>query len=129
MHIVPILALALLAGAACAQDADLPTRPAPSAATRPMPATPGNLTREEKRCSAGVRRVERHKEKLTETKRAHEAHRKVAASCGSARTCERAAHREKTLDARARREESQLAKLEAEARSLCAAVVPTPQPR
>ncbi len=93
-----------------------------------MPATPGNLTREEKRCNAGLRRVDRHKEKLAETKRVHETHRKVAASCGSARSCERAAHREKTLDARERREVSQLAKLEAEARRplRCAGAAPGP---
>jgi hypothetical protein len=120
------LACALLAGAAAAQ-ADPPSLP--PAAARPVPATPGNLTREEKRCNAGLRRVDRHKEKLAETKRAHEAHRAVAASCGTARTCERAAHREKTLDARERREESQLAKLEAEARILCAEVPPAPRPR
>jgi hypothetical protein len=120
------LACTLLAAATVAQ-ADPPS--SPPAATRPVPATPGNLTREEKRCNAGLRRVDRHKEKLAETKRAHEAHRAVAASCGSARACERAAHREKTLDARERREENQLAKLEAEARNLCAEVAPAPKPR
>jgi hypothetical protein len=125
---VVAFACTLAAGAAIAQ-ADPPSTLPPPTATRPAPATPGNLTREEKRCSAGVRRVDRHKEKLAETKRAHAAHLKVAASCGSARACERAAHREKTLDARERREESQLAKLEAEARNLCAAVVPAPKPR
>jgi hypothetical protein len=116
----------LPAGAATAQ-ADPPS--SPPSATRPAPATPGNLTREEKRCNAGMRRVDRHREKLAETKRAHEAHRKLAASCGSARACERASHRERTLDARERREESQLAKLEAEARNLCAAATPAPKPR
>ena len=119
-------ACTLAAGAATAQ-AEPPS--SPPTAMRPVPATPGNLTREEKRCNAGVRRVERHKEKLAETKRTREAHREVAASCGSARACERATHRAKTLDARERREESQLAKLEAEAQYLCAAAGAAPGPR
>jgi len=123
--IVP-LALALPSGPIHAQQYVAAT---PAAAARPVPATPGNLTREEKRCNAGLRRVDRHKEKLAETKRAREAHRTVAASCGTARACERAAYREKTLGARERREESQLAKLEAEARNLCAEVPPAPKPR
>ena len=128
--LLPILVLALLPAVAGAQGADLPAQSErPAAGARPGPATPGNLTREEKRCNAGLRRVERHKEKLADTKRTHEAHREVAASCGSTRACERATHREKTLDARERREESQLAKLEAEARNLCAAVVPAAKPR
>jgi hypothetical protein len=121
-----VFACTLSVGTATAQ-ADLPA--SSPAATRPVPATPGNLTREEKRCNAGLRRVDRHKEKLAETKRVHEAHRKVAASCGSARSCERAIHRENTLDARERREESQLAKLEAEAQDLCAAAGAAPRPR
>ena len=122
------IACTLAAGAAIAQ-ADPPSPLPPPTTIRPVPVTPGNLSREEKRCTAGLRRVDRHKEKLAETKRVHEAHRTAAASCGSARTCERAAHREKTLAARERREVSQLATLEAEARQLCAAVAPAPKPR
>jgi hypothetical protein len=116
----------LVAGRASAQ-ADPPSPP--PTATRPAPVTPGNLTREEKRCKAGLRRVDRHKEKLAETKRIHEATRKAAETCGSPRACERASHRERTLDARARNEERQLARLEAEAQDLCAAAGAAAKPR
>lgn len=93
---------------------------APAAATqRAVPATPGNLTREEKRCNASVRRVDRHKEKLAETRRAIDANRAAGEGCANARACERNAHRGKTLDARKHNEERQLARLEAEARALC----------
>jgi len=119
-------ACALSATGAIAQ-ADPPS--SPPTATRPAPATPGNLTPDEKRCNAGLRRVDRHQQKLAETKRLHEAARKTAGTCGSARACEQASHRERTLDARSRNEERQLARLEAEARSLCAAVAPAPRPR
>jgi hypothetical protein len=94
-----------------------------------VPATPGNLTREEKRCNAGLRRVDRHKQKLAETKRIHEATRKAREECASPRACEQASHRERTLDARERNEERQLAKLEAEAQDLCAAARAAPGPR
>lgn len=94
--------------------------PGPAAATqRAVPATPGNLTREEKRCNASVRRVDRNKEKLAETRRAIEANRAASRSCADARACERTVHRGKTLAARERNEERQLARLEAEARTLC----------
>jgi hypothetical protein len=120
------LACALSATGAIAQAGPPSTAPT---ATRPTPATPGNLTPAEKRCTAGLRRVDRHQQKLAETKRLHEATRKTVENCGSARACEQASHRERTLDARSRNEERQLARLEAEARSLCAVVVPAPTPR
>ena len=101
------------ATAAVAQDAGTP------AASRPVPATPGNLSREEKRCASGVRRVERQKEKLAETRRALDANRAAAATCGDPRACERTAHRGKSLEARAHNEERQLGRLEAEAQALC----------
>jgi len=114
-----IVAVALVAAlrtpAALAQDTPAP----PPAATRPVPATPGDMSREEKRCAAGVRRVERHKEKLAETKRTIEAHRKAIESCGDPRACERAAYRGRTLATRERNEARQLDRLATEARSLC----------
>lgn len=121
-----VFACTLAAVTPVAQADSPPSRPT---ATRPAPATPGNLTREEKRCNAGLRRVERHKEKLAETKRTHEATRKAVETCGSPRACERASHRERTLDARARNEERQLARLDAEARDLCAAAKAAQKPR
>jgi hypothetical protein len=108
-------ALALPTGATSAGEAVTQE----TATQRAVPATPGNLTREEKRCNASVRRVERHKEKLAETRRAIEANRAAGAGCADARACERTAHRGKTLAARERNEERQLARLEAEARALC----------
>ena len=119
-----VFACALLAGTATA-EANLPS--SSPAATRPVPATPGNLTREEKRCNAGLRRVDRHKQKLAETKRIHEATRKAREDCGSPRACEQASHRERTLDARERNEERQLARLDAEALKLCAASAAKPR--
>ena len=77
------------------------------------------LSREEKRCASGVRRVERQREKLAETRRGVEANRAAAAACSDPRACERTAHRGKTLEARASNEERQLGRLEAEARTLC----------
>jgi hypothetical protein len=118
------LACALAATGANAQ-ADPPS--SPPTATRPAPATPGNLTPAEKRCNAGLRRVDRQQQKLAETKRIHEAARKTVENCGSTRACDQATHRERTLDARSRNEERQLARLEDEARSLCAAAAPKPR--
>lgn len=109
------LALAILARCALAQDA----APPPPDIAKPAPITPGNLSREEKRCNAALRRVERQSEKLAETKRALEANREATAGCSNTRACDRAAHRRNTLAARERNEERQLARLEAEARSLC----------
>jgi hypothetical protein len=124
-----IVAVALVAvlrtPAAFAQDTPAP----PPATTRPVPATPGDMSREEKRCASGVRRVERHKEKLAETQRTIEAHRKAIESCSDPRTCERAAYRGRTLATRERNEARQLDRLETEARNLCAATVPAPKPR
>ena len=117
-------ACALSATGAIAQ-ADPPS--SPPTATRPAPATPGNLTPDEKRCNAGLRRVDRHKQKLAETKRIHEATRKAREDCGSPRACEQASHRERTLDARERNEERQLARLDAEALKLCAASAAKPR--
>jgi hypothetical protein len=121
--IVP-LALALASGPVDAQQ-DVA---APPAAMRPVPATPGNLTPEEKRCNAGLRRVDRHQQKLAETKRVREASRKAVENCGSTRACEQASHRERTLDTRERNEERQLARLDTEARKLCAASASKPAP-
>ena len=128
------LFLACAATLACALSATVAVAQAdpsssPPTASRPAPATPGNLTPAEKRCNAGLRRVDRQQQKLTETKRLHEAARRTVENCGGARACEQASHRERTLDARSRNEERQLARLEAEARSLCAAVTPAPKPR
>jgi hypothetical protein len=119
------LVVALRTPAALAQDTPAP----PPAATRPVPATPGDMSREEKRCAAGVRRVERHQEKLAETRRTIEAHAKAIESCSDPRACERAAYRGRTLATRERNEARQLDRLEAEARNLCAATVPAPKPR
>jgi RNase H-fold protein (predicted Holliday junction resolvase) len=122
------LACAVLAGpasgaaageAATAATATAATATAATATQRAVPATPGNLTREEKRCNASVRRVDRHKEKLAETRRAIGANRAAGEGCADARACERTAHRGKTLAARERNEERQLERLEAEARALC----------
>jgi len=108
-------AVAILARCALAQDAAAP----PPDIAMPAPSVPGNLTREEKRCNAALRRVERHEEKLAETKRALEANREATSNCSEPRACGRAAHRRNTLAARERNEERQLARLETEARSLC----------
>jgi hypothetical protein len=117
------LACAVLAGpasgAAAGEAATAATATAATATQRAVPATPGNLTREEKRCNASVRRVDRHKEKLAETRRAIGANRAAGEGCADARACERTAHRGKTLAARERNEERQLERLEAEARALC----------
>ena len=124
-----IVAVALVAvlrtPAALAQDAPAP----PPAATRPVPATPGDMSREEKRCAAGVRRVERHQEKLADTRRTIEAQAKAIESCGDPRACERAAYRGRTLATRERNEARQLDRLQTEARNLCTAAVPAPKPR
>jgi len=124
--VLATLIWALPPGRVRAQEAALA---APADATRPAPATPGNLSREEKRCNAGLRRVERHRMKLAETTRAVEANRKTAEACGSRRACDQASHRDKTLGARARREERQLAQLEAEAKKLCATASSPAGPR
>lgn len=125
------LALACAAAFACAlpEVAALaqgvpPT--SPPVAARPAPATPGNLTPAEKRCNASLRRVDRHQQKLAETKRIREASRKAVENCDSPRACEQASHRERTLETRERNEERQLARLDTEARKLCAASAPAP---
>lgn len=110
------LACALAAGTTLAQGG---SSQAAVATAKPAPATPGDLSREEKRCHAGLRRVDRQREKLAQTHRAREESVKAAETCGTPRACERSAHRSKSLDARERQEERQLAKLEAEARALC----------
>jgi hypothetical protein len=122
--VVTVLVAALPAGTVRAQHAPAP----PPAATRPVPATPGDLSREEKRCAAGVRRVERHKEKLAETQRTIEAHRKTIENCGDPRACERAAYRGRTLATRESNEARQLGRLEAEARVLCDAATAAARP-
>jgi len=121
-----LLTCALAAGTAFAQDT-LPS-PAPTAAAVAQDRT-GNLSRAEKRCNAALRRVERHREKLAETQRAIEAHRKTAGSCAGRRACDQASHREKTLTARERREARQLDQLEAEAEKLCAVAATPAGPR
>jgi len=122
-----VLAFAVLAAPASGTPAGDAEAPA-SATQRAVPATPGNLTREEKRCNASVRRVDRHKEKLAETQRTIEAHRKTIEHCGDPRTCERAAYRGRTLATRERNEARQLGRLEAEARALCDAATAAAQP-
>jgi len=113
---------ALAAGAALAQQEP----PAAGSRYRLAPATPGNLTREEKRCHAGMRRVERQNEAIAETARALAANQRASETCSGKRACDQVFHRRKALEVRLDRQQRQQEQLGADAAQLCATTALSP---